>query len=253
MKKYNLEQDSDKYMYITTKTKIELAKIKRKYKYSDWRYIKAQDYLYNLLYNINLYKLVDKNQEKLDDNIKKYDEAINNYNDNNWKYFVRKDKIIIKNNISEVNEKIDNTTEKQALNNLQKQKKELENNLLILNYRLDKNITYDDNYLNRALEEYSMQKEAIKKYQKKKLDYEEKLELSSLKQNININKYIIDNKQNLKQENTINYQLRTILDDYELFIVIITILVASITIGEDLNKQTIKLILSITPDRLSVT
>lgn len=243
LKKYNLEQDSDKYMYITTKTKIELAKIKRKYKYSDWRYIKAQDYLYNLLYNINLYKLVDKNQEKLDDNIKKYDEAINNYNDNNWKYFVRKDKIIIKNNISEVNEKIDNTTEKQALNSLQKQKKELENNLLILNYRLDKNITYDDNYLNRALEEYSMQKEAVKKYQKKKLDYEEKLELSNLKQNININKYIIDNKKNLKQENTINYQLRTILDDYELFIVIITILVASITIGEDLNKQTIKLML----------
>ena len=128
LKKYNLEQDSDKYMYITTKTKIELAKIKRKYKYSDWRYIKAQDYLYNLLYNINLYKLVDKNQKKLDDNIKKYDEAINNYNDNNWKYFVRKDKIIIKNNISEVNEKLDNTTEKQALNSLQKQKKELENN-----------------------------------------------------------------------------------------------------------------------------
>ena len=48
-----------------------------------------------------------------------------------------------------------------------------------------------------------------------------------MKQNININKYIIDNKKNLKQENTINYQLRTILDDYELFIVIITILVAS--------------------------
>ena len=64
-----------------------------------------------------------------------------------------------------------------------------------------------------------------------------------MKQNININKYIIDNKKNLKQENTINYQLRTILDDYELFIVIITILVASITIGEDLNKQTIKLML----------
>ena len=58
-----------------------------------------------------------------------------------------------------------------------------------------------------------------------------------------IDEYILKNRVNLNKENNLNYQLRTIVEDYELFIIIIILMTSSILIGEELSKGTIKLLL----------
>ena len=55
--------------------------------------------------------------------------------------------------------------------------------------------------------------------------------------------YIIENKQNINKENNLNYQLWTIVDDYEIFIVILILIVCSTIICEEFKDGTIKLLL----------
>ena len=50
-------------------------------------------------------------------------------------------------------------------------------------------------------------------------------------------------KININKVNTLNNQLRTFVDDYELFIIIIILISSSIIIGEEFNKGTIKQLL----------
>ena len=58
-----------------------------------------------------------------------------------------------------------------------------------------------------------------------------------------ISQYIIENKQNINKENNLNYQLRTIVEDYEIFITILILIVCSTIICEEFQNGTIKLLL----------
>ena len=64
-----------------------------------------------------------------------------------------------------------------------------------------------------------------------------------IKIELEINKYILDNKQNYNKQNNLNNQLRTIVDDYEIFIIILILIVASTIMSEEINTGTIKLLL----------
>ena len=75
------------------------------------------------------------------------------------------------------------------------------------------------------------------------MSHSQKLEYNSLIEDLNTNKYIIENKVNVHKQNTLNYQLRTIVDDYELFVIIVILMVSSILIGEEFSRGTIKLLL----------
>ena len=54
---YNLDNENDINMYITIKTKLDVALGRKEYDKNTWQYIKYNDYLYQDLYNINYYKL----------------------------------------------------------------------------------------------------------------------------------------------------------------------------------------------------
>lgn len=75
------------------------------------------------------------------------------------------------------------------------------------------------------------------------MNYNQRLEYNNVIEDLNINKYIIENKVNIDKQNTLNYQLRTIVDDYELFVIIVILIVSSILIGEEFSRGTIKLLL----------
>ncbi|MEE3342935.1 MAG: ABC transporter permease [Bacilli bacterium] len=242
--KYDINKESDKTLLIENKTKIEILKIKKQYSKEDWRYIKAKDYLYDTLYKYNYHKYIDNDTNK----IEYYNNKYNNYKDkikkNNWMYFLKKEKKELNNNIKDlinIQNNSNNTKDKLDINNTIK---ELKSNLTIINYRINKKINYNNTYLNQALKEYkeNLQKE---KYCKnlKKLNYNKKLECYNTISSLNINKYIINKKINVNKVNTLNYQLRTIADDYELFIVLIIIISSSILISEEFNKGTIKQLL----------
>ena len=100
-------------------------------------------------------------------------------------------------------------------------------------------------YLNKDLIEYKENLDSINNYTNKNLTYKEKMYYNDILSSLNINKYIIENKINVNKQNNLNYQLRSIVDDYEVFIIIIVLIVTSVLISEEFNRGTIKLLLII--------
>ena len=111
------------------------------------------------------------------------------------------------------------------------------NNILILQ---DKS---KNNYLNEAKYQYQKNLELKENYKDKKLSYNEKLKYQTILENIELNKYIIYNNKNINDYKTLNYQLKTTLEDYEIFIVIIILITSSTIISNELKEGTIKLLL----------
>jgi ABC-2 type transport system permease protein len=111
------------------------------------------------------------------------------------------------------------------------------NNILILQ---DKS---KNNYLNEAKYQYQENLKLKENYIDKKLSYNEKLKYQTILENIELNKYIIDNNKNVNNYKTLNYQLKTTLEDYEIFIIIIILITSSTIISSELKEGTIKLLL----------
>lgn len=111
------------------------------------------------------------------------------------------------------------------------------NNILILQ---DKS---KNNYLNEAKYQYQKNLELKESYKNKKLSYNEKLKYQTILENMELNKYIIDNNKNINDYKTLNYQLKTTLEDYEIFIIIIILITSSTIISNELKEGTIKLLL----------
>ena len=242
LKKYNLSIKSQQNIYIEYKTKLDIAKIKKEYHYNSWQYQKANTYLYKILYDLNYNKYITKDINYTSEVIKKHNNIYEKFKKNNWQYFVKEEKKILRKKIKDLNKDINNTKDISLRKKLIANKKPLNNQLKILNYRLKYNISNSNTYLNRALETYQEDITYINNYKEIK-DYKDKLRYNELLSELNLNKYIFIHKSNQKKENSLNYQLRTIVDDYELFIIIIILIVSNILIGEEFSKGTIKLLL----------
>lgn len=115
------------------------------------------------------------------------------------------------------------------------------NNILIIQ---EKNKIDKYDYLDKAILEYKNNQANINYFKEKKtLSYQEKIEYNKNLSSLNINKYIIENKKNINDYTTLNYQLRTTLEDYEIFIIIIVLIISSNILAEEITKGTIKLLL----------
>ena len=240
--KCDLEKDADKSIYVNNKTEIDIAKIKKKYSVNDWRYIKAKDYLYDYVYNYNYSKYILKDNLIEVENI--YKERLLKFRRDDWMYFANEEKNDIEEKLKVISNNINNGFVDSDKVQLEVEKRKLENNLVVLDYRLEKKINYSNTYLNQTL--VSLSKDINIDMDKKKiknLDYDKKLEYYNRLSNYYINKYIVNKGININKVNTLNYQLRTIVDDYELFVILIILVTSSIIVGEEFNKGTIKLLL----------
>ena len=103
-KKYNVNEDSDKAIYVDSKTKIDIAKIKQKYSSNDWRYINAKNYLYDCIYNYNYSKYILDDNITIEENKKKYKDRLLKFKQNNWIYFIEEEKHNLEDNIKIIND-----------------------------------------------------------------------------------------------------------------------------------------------------
>ncbi len=244
-KNYDLSKESDLYAYVSNNSKIEIAQIQKKYSNNDWRYLKANDYLYDYIYDINYYKHIEKNSFLLENSITKYKFRLEKFQSNDWKYFIKLEKDEISKNINDYDKLIDSTSSADEKDKLIREKRILSNQLIIINYRIKENIPYNNTYLNTALTGYYNNLNDLAHYKNldNEMNYNQKLEYNKLISNLNTNRYIIEKKVNIHKQNTLNYQLRTIVDDYELFIIIAILMTVSILVGEEFSRGTIKLLL----------
>ena len=242
LKKYDKNKKEDVEIYVDTKTEIDILKLKNKYNKKSFQYAKV-DYLKNNLYDINYYTYIEKNNIELEKSKQEYYRNLDKFNKNQWVYFVEKEKKEKEQELKKIKEEINNNQNKKEQEELKETIKKLKTEIDIINIRINNNINYGINYLNDALTLYQESKEKINECNIKYDNYESKMKCNEFKRNLYLSKYIINKKVNLKQENNLNSLLRTIIEDYEIFIIIIVLLVSSSIISEEFNKGYIKLLL----------
>lgn len=245
LSKYNLNDMVDFSLYVSLKTKLDLYKIKQEFPKDSWQYNKIEDYLYEYLYQKNYYTYQEKNAIFLNNANIEFQKNYEYLRTNHWLYFLQLETKKLEIEKLELEEKKKNILNEVEQLSYLKRQKEIQDELEILNYRIKKHILYDNSYLNKALLNYQDSLSSIRYYEnleRKNTDREKYQYQESLKTN-KISLYIIENQKNINQENTLNYQLRTIVEDYELFIVIFILMVSSIVICDEFHNGTVKLLL----------
>ena len=185
---------------------------------------------------------IDKNNEALTSSKAKYDEMLTALKNNDWKYFANKELDSLNTQIEELNALIAQDSEN---DDLKTQLKSLELQKEVVNLRLDKNINYgSDNYKSIAVQNYRMYMgNYIQSSQGKNLTDDEKSEINGYLEKANLYKYDLYNDTEYQNTATANYTFQNSIGTYIAIIVMVVVIVAGVSISEEFNKGTVKLLL----------
>lgn len=241
---YNKDNPHEVNMYVTLKTKLDIISLKEKYSYQSWQYCKLNNYLYDVIYQINYFTYAENNVDNRNIEKKKYQEILSKLESNDYNYFLKLDIEELEKGISELEIEYQRISDIEKKKELAEEIRENKFNLSILKYRLKENIKEDNSYLNKALEEYQSSYKIINSYDNvSELSYLDKVNYQENLSTLKISQYVVKNKVNINKQNTFAYQLRTIIDDYEIFFVILVLMVSSSIICDEFKDGTIKLLL----------
>lgn len=246
---YDKNSPGEKEEYYNTLSNIELYELTDKYK-EPWKKILIRENLRDIIHSMNNAKYIEKDIESYNEYKKEYDAFLKELDSNDWKYFVNKE---IKTSTDEI-ASLEKEREKSKNKELYNSRIKTENNKLEkLKLRLEKDIPYDNNYLNTALEDYNPTPQTYKEFKESvikntsefniKEEYQIKRQyIEYMKNNAN-NKYIIDNKVDINSPKTTRNLLINTLSDNFLFIMIIIAAGAGSIVSTEFDKGTIKLLL----------
>lgn len=240
LKNLDVNKESNKEEYVSYKTSYDVAVLHSSYQIGTWQYNLIDNRLYDIIYNINYYTYIEKNDKLLKEYQDKYDYYINSFENNNFKVFIKEE-------LDSTQKEIDTLEKEKKTITSTKRLKEIEDSLNILyikkemiNYRISNDVPYSNSYLNTAIEDYIDTYTYLNSTTVDSLSYNEKIEYNNnLSQNAT-SKYIIDNKIDLNQENTVRNNLMCIFNSYEILIVILIIIISGTIISNEFNKGTIK-------------
>lgn len=233
---------SDINKYVETKSQKDLATLAKDYKETSWQAEVIGTVISPIIEKMNNYEYIDKNNEALTTSKAQYDEMLTALKNNDWKYFANKELENINTQIEELNTLIAQDSENE---DLKTQLKSLELQKEVVNLRLDKNINYgSDNYKSIAVQNYRMYMgNYIQSSQGKNLTDEEKSEINGYLENANLYKYDLYNDTEYQNTATANYTFQNSIGTYIAIIVMVVVIVAGVSISEEFNKGTVKLLL----------
>lgn len=246
---YDKNSPGEKEEYYNTLSNIELYELTDKYK-EPWKKILIRENLRDIIHSMNNAKYIEKDIEAYNEYKKEYDKFLKELDSNSWKYFVNKEIKTTTDEIASLEKEREKAKNKELYNSRIKEEK---NKLEKLKLRLEKDIPYDNNYLNTALEDYNPTPQTYKEFKESiikntsefniKEEYQIKRQyIEYMKNNAN-NKYIIDNKVDINSPKTTRNLLINTLSDNFLFIMIIVAAVAGSIVSTEFDKGTIKLLL----------
>lgn len=246
---YDKNSPGEKEEYYNTLSNIELYELADKYK-EPWKQILIRENLRDIIHSMNNAKYIEKDIEAYNEYKKEYDKFLKELDSNDWKYFVNKEIKTTTDEIASLEKEREKAKNKELYNSRIKEKK---NKLEKLKLRLEKDIPYDNNYLNTALEDYNPTPQTYKEFKESvikntsefniKEEYQIKRQYIEYMKNNASNKYIIDNKVDINDAKTTRNLLINTLSDNFLFIMIIIAAVAGSIVSTEFDKGTIKLLL----------
>lgn len=232
--------------YIDTKTQIDMIKLIKKYGYSSWQANIIPQELYTYIRDINEYTYFNiKDEDTYNESKLKYDEIVKKLDADDWRYFATIQLNDVNNQIAIQKELQQNSVDKSELKSIESTLNSLEAQKQVLQWRLDKDISFAPSFLNSCLERYENFNELVYQYEHSSDNhsYSEKQDYYEALENLNVNKYYIENNIRDIKNNDTRGLLINLFNEYELFILIFVIMIAGGIVSDEFNKGTIKLLL----------
>lgn len=247
LKTLNYKSQADNSYYIDLKTQYDLIKLSLNYDSESWQYnyINSSDIVYTLRnINENIYG-INKDEQKLVEAQKEFDTIKTRLNSGDWKSFAKEQIEDKKEEIAFYEEQLKNITDKKTIEELNTTIETAKANKQALEWRLEKEIPYDNSFLSGKIEEYTNSfatVESLKDKENKTKEEEQDYNLA-LKQ-MNTSKYYIENNINIEKEYDGRYILINLTQEYGMFILIFSVIVAGTIVSNEFQKGTIKLLLT---------
>lgn len=235
MQSLDTNLNSNLELYVHDKTTVDTYELLKKYDKNSWQYAIIKDKGTEYISQINQCKYILKNENELKVAQNQCDEFIKKLDKNNWKLFAKEDLARLK------QAKAENQTE------INKEDKLQDIQIEGLEMRLKYNIEYGNNYKNEALSNYTQNSLMLADLEENNnKTYEEKQQYQTAKAEQAKNKYVIEKDIDIYSKSNLRAMLLKLFSDYseyDLFIVIMVVLIAGAIVSEEFNKGTIKLLL----------
>ncbi len=226
----DLNNSEELLEYVDNLTVIEINNLKKGYN-NNGKYM-VDNFLYDLVYQANSCKYIEKDSECEKENREEIKRLTKKIEANDWKYFTNLEIYNLKKGIEETNDEV-----------VIKRYEEL---IRLEEFRLDNNIGYDkDNYLHEAID---IIKTDLTEYynlkNSKNLNANEKERLEYLEEEMVTNNYIINHKLDLNNDSNLRAVLINFSEEFGLFIVIYVIMIAGPIVSDEFSRGTIKMLLT---------
>ena len=246
MKKSEYKLPENKETLISLQVEYEKIKLELNYDMDSWQYdyIDREETVYDLIRNVKQSE-AENDKTALEKANKEYNEIKQKLESGDWQS-------IAKEQLEELNTKINDaeklSKEVKDIISSQEINIELENMKISkqgLEWRLEKNIPFDNSFSSLKIIDYVNSSQYINgiKYKENKTK-EEQLNYDESLKNANIDKYYIENNIVIEKDNNAGDTLANIMNEYGMFIIIFSIIVAGTIVSNESQKGTIKLLLT---------
>lgn len=245
MKHLDPNKASDVTAYIENKTMLDVIELSKKYEANSWQSSIIQSKLRAYLQEINTYKYgLEKNEEALKNAEEKYQAILEKLDRDDWKYFAQTELQDVKEQIEQQEKQKQQIVDKTQIEQIENNLYDLNLQKQVIDWRLEKDISYAQGPLNDSLSTYYNSQMAIhQQEQTTSEDYQAKIEYQRHKERASISKYAVENNQAEEGEQNSKSIFMDFFDNYELFIIVIIVMIAGAIVSEEFNKGTVKLLL----------
>ena len=237
---------NDVSLYIGNKTQIDLYELSEKYEDNSWQQYVINSQMYDYILEKNTQEFsIEKDEQKIAEANEQYDNMLERLNQDDWKYFANLELEGKTKELEELKNQRENTQRKDEIISLDTQIANKELEIDAINYRIDKDIIYGNDFRNQQLSIYVGMGQQLNQLEAKttELDYSEKQQYNSYKEDFEKAKYMIENNQNIVKMDDLRGVIMQFFSQYELFIIVLIIMVAGVIVSEEFNKGTVKLLL----------
>lgn len=251
LKGINLKTTPDKEMYLSYETQLRTDKLIQKYGDSGtWQAKIINEQGYELIDQMVHYEYMEINQTEYEKAKAKYDDFVAKLDVGDWKYFTREKLKNVEVSLAAQKELKQKATSQEEIKELENQIAELEDTKQVINWRLEKDICYGYDYYNQCLSIYQMSKSDIRNYENsnqaqlsEKEQYQNKQEYYKNLEKAAICQYDIEHGTQTGNDSTARGVLLKVFSEFEIFIIIMVVMIAGTIVSEEFNKGTVKLLL----------
>jgi len=242
LKELNPENINDIGEYLSIRTTLDLSELRKKYEEGSWQMDIVDRTMYGYMYEVNRYTYgFEKDPTLLIEAKETYNEMLSRIDSGDWRSFAEEDKLRLEGELLGLEEQKAATEDKYTLAGIEDQIFSTKLEIEVLEIRLSKDIVYGMDYMNEALDNYRYNTINIREYEnlENKIYEDEKSYQGSI-ENLEKAKYILET-----EEDIYGFDLRQILLDvfaqYNLFIIIIVVMIAGSIVSDEFSKGTVKL------------